>query len=71
MERNLYEKGIFMAFYTARGACMKVFPERNAYVECAAHFFLQRFLSSGGALDSAEVRQKLKLTAGESRWCLY
>ncbi len=22
--------------YTARGACMKVFPERDAYVECAA-----------------------------------
>ncbi|MCI0485477.1 MAG: hypothetical protein L0229_02640, partial [Blastocatellia bacterium] len=29
-------------------------------------FFLQRFLSSGGALDSAEVRQKLKLHAAKA-----
>ncbi|MCI0488110.1 MAG: hypothetical protein L0229_16095, partial [Blastocatellia bacterium] len=36
---------------------MKVFPERNAYLECADH---------GGALDSAKVRQKLRLHAAEA-----
>ncbi len=40
--------------YCARGKT-KVFPKRNAYLECADH---------GGALVASEVRQKLKLTAG-------